>query len=183
MVLAFALSRLGARNSLGTCLRRRSGKELVVYFHPIVEEILGGTLGVIAFQEQVIMLATRLAGFSSEEGEKLRRAISKEREIKKMEVSRERFVRGANLRGISCDDAEKIFNQIACFVRYGFLKGHSLALMGEIAYIAAYLKTHFPQEFFKVLFKLERGYYYRTSRPEIYYREVAMLLGKDRKNF
>lgn len=172
LVIAFALSRPGASSQLEVYYQRLANRDSVQFSHPVLAEVLGQTLGVIAFQEQVLLLAKGLAGFSPEEAEKLRRAMSKERSKEKMAALTGRFIQGAMAKGLDSREAKKIFAQISQFTHYGFLKGHALALMGQIGYVAAYLKCHYPQAYFETLFRLQRGLYFLLKQPGIYLEEA-----------
>jgi DNA polymerase-3 subunit alpha len=111
--------------------------------------MLEETLGVIVYQEQVMQIANRLAGYSLGEADLLRRAMGKKK-AEEMAQQRERFVQGANQRGFSPRKIEKIFDLMAQFAGYGFNKSHSAAY-ALLAYHTAYLKTHFPVEFMAAL--------------------------------
>ncbi len=127
----------------------RHGRKKVTYLHPLLEPILKDTFGVILYQEQVMQIASVLAGFTLGQADLLRRAMGK----KKPEViaaQRENFMKGAAARRISPKLAEEIFNLIAHFADYGFNKSHSAAY-ALVAYQTAYLKANFPQEFMAAL--------------------------------
>ena len=124
--------------------RKRGFKE-IKYEHPSLEPVLKETYGVIVYQEQVIRLASEVAGYSLSRADILRKAMGK-KIAELMKKQREEFVKGAKSRGISKEIAEKIFEQINTFGRYGFNKSHSLAY-ALVAYQTAYLKVHYPLEF------------------------------------
>lgn len=130
-------------------IRRRHRRTEITYEHPTLKRILEDTYGVIVYQEQVMMIASRLAAFSLGEADILRRAMSKKDPLE-MERLKERFLEGATKRGISKEKAERIFDQMAKFAEYGFNKSHSAAY-AMIAYQTAYLKAHYPQEFMAAL--------------------------------
>jgi len=122
---------------------------------PQLEDILAETYGVILYQEQVMQIASRLAGFTMGQADLLRRAMGK----KKMDVmlkQKEAFVRGAMERGVSKRDAEHIFDLMENFAKYGFNKSHSAAY-ALIAYQTAYLKAHYPVEFMAALISGDMG--------------------------
>ena len=131
-------------------LRRRQGLETVTYLHPRLEPILGETLGVIIFQEQVIRVAMALAGFSPGEADMLRRAMSRARSDQAMNELSERFVAGAMANGVEKAVAEEAFNQLRGFATYGFCKSHAAAF-ALIAYQTLWLKIYYPAEFFCAL--------------------------------
>jgi error-prone DNA polymerase len=131
-------------------LRRRQGLEPVTYLHPKLEPILGETLGVIIFQEQVIRVAMALAGFSPGEADMLRRAMSRARSDQAMNELSERFVAGAVANGVERAVAEEAFNQLRGFATYGFCKSHAAAF-ALIAYQTLWLKIYYPAEFYCAL--------------------------------
>ncbi|MDT8900590.1 DNA polymerase III subunit alpha [Anaeroselena agilis] len=127
----------------------RHGRKKVTYLHPLLEPILKDTFGVILYQEQVMQIASVLAGFTLGQADLLRRAMGK----KKPEViaaQRENFMNGAAEHGLSPKLAEEIFNLIAHFADYGFNKSHSAAY-ALVAYQTAWLKANYPQEFMAAL--------------------------------
>jgi DNA polymerase-3 subunit alpha len=128
---------------------RKHGRKKVEYELPELKEILQETLGVIVYQEQVMQIANRLAGYSLGEADLLRRAMGKKK-AEEMAQQRERFVEGAARRKFPPKKIEKIFDLMAQFAGYGFNKSHSAAY-ALLAYHTAYLKTHYPVEFMAAL--------------------------------
>jgi DNA polymerase III subunit alpha len=128
---------------------RKHGRKKVEYELPELREVLEETLGVIVYQEQVMQIANRLAGYSLGEADLLRRAMGKKKP-EEMAQQRERFVQGAVQRGYPQKKIEKIFDLMAQFAGYGFNKSHSAAY-ALLAYHTAYLKTHYPVEFMAAL--------------------------------
>jgi DNA polymerase-3 subunit alpha len=128
---------------------RKHGRKRIEYELPELQEILQETLGVIVYQEQVMQIANRLAGYSLGEADLLRRAMGK-KIAAEMAAQRERFVTGAVQRGYPNKKIEKIFDLMAQFAGYGFNKSHSAAY-ALLAYQTAYLKTHYPVEFMAAL--------------------------------
>ncbi len=128
---------------------RKHGRKKIEYELPELKEILEETLGVIVYQEQVMQIANRLAGYSLGEADLLRRAMGK-KQAEEMAKQRERFVDGAAQRHYPPKKIEKIFDLMAQFAGYGFNKSHSAAY-ALLAYQTAYLKTHFPVEFMAAL--------------------------------
>ena len=116
------------------------------YDHPLLEPVLAETLGVIVFQDQVLGVAQALAGFSVEEAEGLRRAMSRKRSHEALMAYRERFLSGAASRGVPAETAERVFEQIEGFSGFGFPKSHSAAF-GLLAYQSTWLRTHYGSEF------------------------------------
>jgi DNA polymerase-3 subunit alpha len=134
-------------------IKRRHGKTRVEYIHPQIEEITKETFGVILYQEQVMQIASRLAGFSLGEADILRRAMGKKKKTL-MAEQRERFVAGAVKHGIEQKKSEEVFELMAYFSGYGFNKAHSTAY-AYIAYQTAYLKAHYPHHFMAALMSSE----------------------------
>jgi len=128
---------------------RKHGRKKIEYELPELKEILEETLGVIVYQEQVMQIANRLAGYSLGEADLLRRAMGK-KQAEEMAKQRERFVEGATQRSFPPKKIEKIFDLMAQFAGYGFNKSHSAAY-ALLAYHTAYLKTHYPVEFMAAL--------------------------------
>jgi DNA polymerase-3 subunit alpha len=124
---------------------RRQGKAPVDYIHPLLEPILKSTLGVVIYQEQVMQIASVLAGFSSAQADMLRKAMSKKRP-EELTKHKEAFVAGARQNGLTEARAEEIFSSLAYFAGYGFNKSHS-APYGLLAWQTAWLKAHYPVEF------------------------------------
>ncbi|MDD2555698.1 MAG: DNA polymerase III subunit alpha [Syntrophaceticus sp.] len=126
-------------------ISRRVGQTKVQYLHPVLEPILKETYGVILYQEQVMQISSELAGFSMAEADSLRKAMGK----KKPEVllaMKEKFLQGAQERGVNKRKAAEIFELMEHFAGYGFNKSHSAAY-ALIAYQTAYLKAHYPVAF------------------------------------
>jgi len=121
----------------------------------VLEEILADTYGVIVYQEQVMTIANKIAGFSLGQADLLRRAMGKKKpeEMAKQKVQ---FIEGATSKGMDKTKAEEMFDLIAYFAGYGFNKSHSAAY-AMITYQTAYLKTHFQQEFMAALLTTESG--------------------------
>ena len=128
---------------------RKHGRKKIEYELPELKESLEETLGVIVYQEQVMQIANRLAGYSLGEADLLRRAMGK-KIAAEMAAQRERFVTGAVQRGFPAKKIEKIFDLMAQFAGYGFNKSHSAAY-ALLAYHTAFLKTHYPIEFMAAL--------------------------------
>src|SRR5437016_10219774 len=121
---------------------RKHGRKKIEYELPELKEMLQETLGVIVYQEQVMQIANRLAGYSLGEADLLRRAMGK-KIASEMAAQRERFVSGAVQRGFPPKKIERIFDLMAQFAGYGFNKSHSAAY-ALLAYQTALLKKHYP---------------------------------------
>jgi len=151
VIALVALYRPGPLDSgmVGEFIKRRHGRVSIQYEVPALEEILKDTYGVIVYQEQVMRIASALASFSLEDADNLRRAMAKKDAVE-MEKQKEKFLEGAKKNRIPVKKAEKIFEQMETFGRYGFNKSHSAAY-ALIAYQTAYLKVHYPMEFMAAL--------------------------------
>ncbi len=134
-------------------VKRKHGRVAITYEVPALEGILKDTYGVIVYQEQVMRIASSLAHYTLEDADDLRRAMAK-KDPAEMEKQKEKFLEGTKKNRISPRKAEKIFEQMETFGRYGFNKSHSAAY-ALIAYQTAYLKTHFPIEFMAALLTSE----------------------------
>jgi len=136
-------------------IQRKHGKKRVVYDLPEMKEALEETFGVMVYQEQVMQIANRIAGFSLGDADILRRAMGKKKP-EEMQKQKEKFLSGCVARKVPEKKAEKIFDLMAEFAGYGFNKSHSCAY-ALLAYQTAYLKTHFPVEFTAALLTSETG--------------------------
>ena len=136
-------------------INRKHGKKKVVYELPELKDILEETYGVILYQEQVMQIANRLAGFSLGEADILRRAMGKKKK-EEMAAQREKFLAGCAARKVNPKKAEKMFDLMEEFAGYGFNKSHSCAY-ALLAYQTAYLKAHYPVEFMAALLTSETG--------------------------
>jgi len=156
IIAILALYRPGPMQFIPLFTKRKHGLEKVVYDHPLLEEILKETYGIIVYQEQIQQAAQKLAGFSLGQGDILRRAMGK----KKPEVMAEqrgRFVEGCKqANNIDAKLAGTIFDNIEKFAQYGFNKSHSTAY-GFVTYQTAWLKAHYPAEFMAALLSGEMG--------------------------
>jgi len=131
----------------------------IPYDHPLLEEALQETLGVIIYQDQVLQVCRDLAGFTDGQAESLRRAMSRKRSNEAMRGHWEAFRTGANARGVSEETAKDVFRQVVGFSQFGFPKSHSAAF-ALLAYQSAWLRHYFPTEFHVALFNQQpMGFY------------------------
>jgi len=127
--------------------------------HPLLEEPLRDTLGVVVFQDQVLDVAVHLAGFSVGEAEGLRRAMSRKRSHAALEAWRERFVAGALEQGVDEPKAHELYDKLVAFSGFGFPKSHAAAF-GLLAYQSAWLRHHYAPEFLASLLNAQpMGFY------------------------
>lgn len=130
-------------------INRKKGKVEIKYLHPLLESILKDTYGVIVYQEQVMQIASQLAGYSLGEADILRKAMGKKiKEV--MKKQQKQFIEGAIQNGIAKKTAEEIYDLIAYFAGYGFNKSHSVSY-AFLSYQTAYLKAHYPVEYMAAL--------------------------------
>lgn len=127
-------------------IARHRGEKKVKYIVPEMEDILRNTFGILVYQEQIMQLAQKLAGYSLGEADMMRRAMGKKKR-EEMAKHEEKFISGAIDRGIDEDKAAEIFRLMAQFADYGFNRSHSVAY-AYLAYQTAYLKAHFPAYFY-----------------------------------
>lgn len=153
-------------------VKLKNHPDRIQYDFPELEPILKETRGIIVYQEQVMRIATELAGFSMAEADILRKAMGKKKTAV-MKAQKQNFVKGAKNKGIPAARANKIFDQINFFAGYGFNKSHSAAY-AYLAYQTAYLKTHFPKHFLAALLtsEAERG---ATSQVVKYINECKEM--------
>lgn len=127
-------------------IARHRGEKKVKYIVPEMKEILSNTYGILVYQEQIMQLAQKLAGYSLGEADMMRRAMGKKKR-EEMAMHEEKFVSGSVSNGIDKDKAEEIFRLMAQFADYGFNRSHSVAY-AYLAYQTAYLKAHYPAYFY-----------------------------------
>jgi DNA polymerase-3 subunit alpha len=132
---------------------RHHGKKSVRYLVPEMKEILSNTYGIIVYQEQIMQLAQRLAGYTLSEADLMRRAMGKKKR-EEMALHEQKFIDGAVERAIKRDKAEKIFSLMAQFSDYGFNRSHSVAY-AYLAFQTAYLKAHYPEHFYAAVLSNE----------------------------
>ncbi len=150
-----ALYRPGPMDMIPDFIKRKQGLIEVHYPHPVLEEILKETYGVIVYQEQVMQIASKMAGFSLGEADILRKAMGKKL-ASVMTSMRDKFIDGAHKNKISEKNAIQVFDLMEQFAQYGFNKSHSTAY-ALLAYQTAYLKVHYPVEFMAALLSSEIG--------------------------
>ena len=151
-------------------IKRKHGHSKARYDHPLLEGILKDTHGIILYQEQVMQIVNKLAGFSLSHADLLRRAISK-KNPEVIQQQRKAFVEGCLKNNVNKQIADKVFNLIEYFSNYGFNKSHSAAY-ALISYRTAYLKAHFPVEFMAALLTSERD---NTDKVALYIEEAKRM--------
>ena len=145
IIALVALYRPGPMSNIPIYNDCKHGRKTPDYLHPLLEDILKPTYGVIIYQEQVMQIAQKLAGFTAGQADILRRAMGKKKRAD-LEKQKQNFISGAVNNGISKEVAAGIFLKIEPFAEYGFNKSHAAAY-AIISYQTAYLKTYYPKEF------------------------------------
>ncbi|MBB3763604.1 DNA polymerase III subunit alpha [Sphingomicrobium lutaoense] len=146
IIALVSLYRPGPMDNIPLFGDRKNGRAEIAYPHPMLEEVLKETYGIFVYQEQVMQAAQVLAGYSLGEADLLRRAMGKKVQAE-MDKQRTRFVEGAAKNGIDAAKANELFDTIDKFAGYGFNKSHAAAY-ALVAYHTAYLKAHYPAEFY-----------------------------------
>ncbi len=153
IVAMLALYRPGPLQFIPTYIKRKHGEEKVTYLHPDLEPILKETYGIMVYQEQLMHLARKLAGFTLSEADILRKAVGKK--IKSLlNKQKEKLISGMTENRVKKETAEEIWNWILPFAQYGFNKSHSAAY-AKISWQTAYLKAHYPLEYMTSVLTVE----------------------------
>ncbi|GBE27341.1 DNA polymerase III subunit alpha [bacterium BMS3Bbin03] len=150
-----ALYRPGPMKNIDNFIDCKQGVKEIDYIHPLLEQVLSETYGVIVYQEQVMQIASRIAKFTLGGADVLRWAMGKKK-TKLMKEQRAKFITGAGENGIPNKKAQEIFDLMDSFAKYGFNKSHA-AGYSVVAYQTAYLKAHFPAEFMAASLSSEMG--------------------------
>ena len=150
-----ALYRPGPMEFIPDYIERKRNPEKVTYLDPRLEPILKNTFGILIYQDDVMMIAVELAGYSWGEADKFRKAMGKKipEEMAKQET---KFKKGCIERGMKKEAADELWNQIKTFAAYGFNKSHSMSY-GNLAYKTAYMKANYPLEFMSALLTADAG--------------------------
>ncbi|MDD6878726.1 MAG: DNA polymerase III subunit alpha [bacterium] len=146
---AIALFRPGPAVNIDSYIRRKNGIEKIEYIDETLKSILESTYGIIIYQEQIMQIASTMAGYSLGEADVLRRAMSKKK-IEILKSEEDKFIKGSLARGYTEEISKKVFNLILNFANYGFNKSHSVCY-SIVAYKMAYLKAKYPKYFFSNL--------------------------------
>jgi DNA polymerase-3 subunit alpha len=155
IIAIIALYRPGPMDLIPDFIKRKQGKVPITYETPELEPILKDTYGVIVYQEQVMAIANKVAGFSLGQADILRRAMGKKKP-EEMEKLRVKFLDGAKKNKIPEKKAEKLYELIQKFAGYGFNKSHAAAY-AVVCYQTGYLKAHYPTEFMAALMTSDMG--------------------------
>ena len=159
---AIALFRPGPMDNIDSYINRKKGLEKIDYIHPSLVDILKNTYGIIIYQEQIMQIASTMAGYSYGEADILRRAMSKKKESV-MLSERDKFISSSIKNGYDEKIANKVYDLILKFASYGFNRAHSVAY-SMIAYKMAYLKAHYPLYFMQELLTMVIGSEIKTKQ-------------------
>ena len=170
IIAIVALYRPGPMANIPAYIERKHEREKPDYIHPLLENLLKETYGVVIYQEQVMGVARELSGYSDGEADLLRRAMGKKIQ-KEMNAQKQRFVDGCGQKNIKPNEALTIFDLLSKFADYGFNKSHAAAY-AMIAFQTAYLKTHYPIEFFAASMTLDIN---NTDKISIFQQELSRL--------
>ncbi len=168
LVATVALCRPGPMQQIPQFIKARFGKP--EYLHPVLEPVLKETYGVLVYQEQILKIASHVAGFTMSQADVLRYAVGKKKRDL-MVTMEQKFIRGARERGLSGDVAQRIFDLVLKFADYGFNKNHA-APYALIAYQTAYLKANYPGHFMAALLSSVAGVWDKVG---IYLHEAKDL--------
>lgn len=149
-----ALYRPGPMDMIPSFINRKHGRETIEIDHPLMKEILSETYGVMVYQEQVMQIASALAGYTLGEGDVLRRAMGK-KDKEEMSRQREKFLGGCAKKEIDPETAGRIFDKIEKFASYGFNKSHAAAY-AYLSYATAFFKANYPGEWMAALMTCDR---------------------------
>jgi error-prone DNA polymerase len=161
LVIASSIIRPAANQYIRTFVKRLHGAPYRP-LHPLIENTLAETFGVMVYQEDVSRVAIDLAGFPIEEADRLRKILSKKDRALKLPDFRERFFRGARARGVQEETIVKVWDMILSFDGYSFCKAHS-ASYAQVSYRVAYLKRFYPLEFIASVINNGGGFYGRQT--------------------
>ncbi|MEX0917144.1 MAG: DNA polymerase III subunit alpha [Candidatus Paceibacterota bacterium] len=150
-----ALYRPGPMESIPMYIERKHNEHLVHYLDPRMKEILEESYGVITYQDDVLMIANKIAGYSWLEADKLRKAMGKKIPAE-MQAQKKKFIEGAISNGMTPQNAERLWKLIEPFAAYGFNKAHA-ASYGRVAYQTAYMKANYPVEYMASVLTADSG--------------------------
>lgn len=175
IIAAISLYRPGPMENIPEYIRRMhadifDGKNIVEYHTPKLEPILNDTYGIIVYQEQIIRIASDLAGYSPGDADMIRKAVAKKKK-KLMEEHRIKFTDGAMANGLTREVCDAIWGDIEFFARYGFNKAHA-ADYAKVTCQTAFLKAHYPVEYLTAMLSVERD---NTEKVRRYFAEAKNL--------
>lgn len=157
LVIVSSLIRPAANTFTEEFVRRAHG-ELYCSPHPLLDDVLAETHGIMVYQEDVMKVAVALGGFSVEDGDQLRKVLSKKHKAKQLRDYQRQFYEGAGARGVERPVIDAIWAMIMSFAGYSFCKPHS-ASYAQVSFKSAYLRAHYPAEFIAAVVSNQGGYY------------------------
>lgn len=173
IVAVNALYRPGPMEQIDTFIKRKNGQEPIQYPHDDLKDILEVTYGIMVYQEQVMQVASKLAGYTLNEADILRRAISK-KDHGAIEEGRRTFVEGSVGQGYKQETALEVYGYIEQFAGYGFNRSHAVAY-SKIAYQLAYVKANFPASFFTAVMRASSKDKIKTLVAEANFMKIDFL--------
>jgi len=193
IIAIISLFRPGPMKYIDDFIKRKKGLQEIKYDFPELEEVLKETYGIAVYQEQVMQIAVKIAGFTVAKADNLRRAMSKKKDMTKI---KEDFIEGAKANNIPKEKAEDMFSKLNAFSQYGFNKSHAAAY-AILAYQTAYLKTHYTGEYMAALLtsvmdKIDKTSFYiddcrnigiKVLPPDINKSEVVFSVEKNSIRF
>ncbi|HEX2893089.1 MAG TPA: OB-fold nucleic acid binding domain-containing protein, partial [Marmoricola sp.] len=160
-------------------IRRATGRDLVSYVHPDLEPVLGRTLGVPLFQEQLMEMAVAIGDCSRDDADLLRRAMGSKRGIERIESIKQTLYAGMERRGLVGDEADQIYQQILSFANFGFAESHALSF-ALLVYASSWFKLHYPAAFLAGLLRSQpMGFYSPQSLVQDARRHGVEVLRPD----
>ena len=157
LVIVSSLIRPAANRFVQEFVRRAHGQTYRP-LDPLVENVLAETHGIMVYQEDVTKVVMRLAGFSAEEGDQLRKILSKKHKNRQLQDYRQQFFEGALAQDVNISTIQKVWDMIMSFVGYSFCKPHS-ASYAQVSFKSAYLRVHYPAEFMAAVISNQGGFY------------------------
>lgn len=155
LVIGTSIARPGPMTTIGEIYKRRlRGEEVVTYDHPVMEQHLKETLGVIVYQEQLMFMIRDLAGMSMKEANQVRRVVAKKKDPKLLKEFKDKFIKGASEK-VSKERAEQLWHDVEAHSGYSFNKSHAVAYSRQTN-VMAWLKYYYPQYFMYALLKNQK---------------------------
>ncbi|MED4959563.1 DNA polymerase III subunit alpha, partial [Paenibacillus macerans] len=174
IISLLALYRPGPMEFIPKYIAGKHGQISVEYPHPDLEPILKDTYGIIVYQEQIMQIASKMAGFSLGEADLLRRAVSKKkREV--LDEQRGHFVSGSLAQGYTAEEANAVYDMIVRFADYGFARAHAAAY-GVLAFQTAYLKAHDPVQFMAAMLTAVMGSHRKVAEYIVECRRMGITV-------
>lgn len=181
IVAVNALYRPGPMEQIDSFIARKNGEEPIRYPHEDLKEILEVTYGIMVYQEQVMQVASKMAGYTLNEADILRRAISK-KDHQEIEKGRKQFVQGAVKNNYTKETALEVYGYIEQFADYGFNRSHAVAY-SKVAYQLAYVKANYPASFFAAIMRTSSNEKVKSFVSESKQYEVKLLAPDINKSF